>query len=38
MLAGGESVLGLGLDFVVLLGARGVLVAIGGWMYPRIVA
>ena len=37
MLAGGESGLGLGLDFIVLLAVLAVLVAIGGWIYPRIV-
>jgi ABC-2 type transport system permease protein len=36
MLAGGQSSLGLGLDFAVLIVALIVLVAIGGWIYPRI--
>jgi ABC-2 type transport system permease protein len=37
MLAGGDSSLGLGLDFVVLITALTLLVLIGGWIYPRIV-
>jgi ABC-2 type transport system permease protein len=37
MLAGGDSSLGLGLDFVVLITALTLLVLIGGWSYPRIV-
>jgi ABC-2 type transport system permease protein len=37
MLAGGESNLGLGLDFAVLIAVLALLVVIGGWIYPRIV-
>lgn len=37
MLAGGESNLGLGLDFAVLITVLALLVVIGGWIYPRIV-
>jgi len=37
MLAGGESTLGLGLDFVVLTATLVLLVALAGRMYPRIV-
>jgi ABC-2 type transport system permease protein len=37
MLAGAVSSFGLGLDFAVLGFALAVLVAIGGWIYPRIV-
>jgi ABC-2 type transport system permease protein len=38
MLAGGQSSLGLGLDFTVLIVVLALLVVIGGWIYPRIVA
>jgi ABC-2 type transport system permease protein len=37
MLAGGQTSFGLGMDVGVLLGVLAVLVAIAGWMYPRIV-
>ena len=37
MLAGAESTLGLPKDFAVLTLVFALLVAIGGWMYPRIV-
>ena len=37
MLAGGASSFGLGLDFAVLIAVLVLLVAIGGWIYPRIV-
>ncbi len=36
MLAGGTSVIGLGMDLGVLLMVTVVLVIIGGWVYPRI--
>jgi len=38
MLAGGASSFGLGLDFAVLIAVLVLLVIIGGWIYPRIVA
>ncbi len=37
MLAGGASSFGLGVDFAVLGLALAALVAVGGWIYPRIV-
>jgi len=37
MLAGGQTSFGLGTDIGVLLGVLALLVAIAGWMYPRIV-
>ena len=37
MLASGQMSLGLGTDVGVLLGVLALLVAIAGWMYPRIV-
>ncbi len=37
MLAGASSSLGLGLDFAVLGLTLAALVAVGGWIYPRIV-
>ena len=36
-LAGGESMLGLTTDYVVLTAVLALLVLIGGWIYPRIV-
>ena len=37
MLAGAQSVFGLGFDFTVLGLTLAALVAVGGWIYPRIV-
>ncbi len=37
MLAGGTTSLGLGLDIGVLVGTLALLVAVAGWIYPRIV-
>jgi len=37
MLAGGESALGLHVDFAVLALTLAVLVLIGGWIYPRLI-
>jgi ABC-2 type transport system permease protein len=38
MVAGGTSTYGLGIDFTVLAAVTAVLVAIGGWLYPNVVA
>jgi ABC-2 type transport system permease protein len=37
MLAGGTSTFGLGVDFAVLIISTGVLIAIGSFLYPRVV-
>ncbi len=37
MIVGGTSALSLPLDFMVLVVATGILVAVGGWLYPRVV-
>jgi ABC-2 type transport system permease protein len=37
MLAGGSSAFGLGLDYLVLLGATGLLVFVAARLYPRVV-
>jgi ABC-2 type transport system permease protein len=37
MLPGGASAFGLGADLAVLLAITGLLVVVGGWIYPRVV-
>jgi ABC-2 type transport system permease protein len=37
MLAGGTSVLGLGLDFIVLIAAVVIVIAIEAKLYPRVI-
>jgi ABC-2 type transport system permease protein len=37
MLPGGASAFGLGADLAVLLAITGLLVVVGGWVYPRVV-
>jgi len=38
MLTGGQSSLGLGLDFAVLIAVLTLLVITGGWIYPRVAS
>jgi hypothetical protein len=37
MLTGGESILGLGMDALVLTGVLAFLVVVGARLYPRII-
>ena len=37
MLAKSTSALGLGTDFIVLIAITAILIAIGSWVYPKLV-